>query len=227
MKIFITGSTTGLGLYAGEKLLNQGHEVVFHARNQSSKKLDECQYVYGDLKNLSEVKQMAQDLNKLGVFDTVIHNAGIYEGSPEELLTVNALAPYLLTTLIHKPQRLIFLSSRMHLAGKLNLDENECTYSDTKLFDLMLAKHFGRIWPDVFSNAVDPGWVPTRMGGSGAPDNLDLGSETQVWLASSNEKEALVTGKFFHHKKEGRVNPLANSIEAQESLIHFFDSLVE
>jgi len=201
MKIFISGSTTGLGLLAGEKLLDLGHEVVFHARNSQSVMNSNYNYVVGDLRNLSEVKEMAKVLNDLGAFDVVIHNAGVYEASSNELLFVNALSPYLLTTLIHKPKRLIFLSSGLHLAGKLNLDQSLCSYSDTKLFDLMLAKYFKKLWPDVYSNAVDPGWVPTRMGGSHAPDDLDQGAETQVWLASSNDSKALVSGVLFHHKK--------------------------
>lgn len=221
MKVFITGSTTGLGLLTGEKLLAEGHEVLFHARNQQSKINPHFSYVYGDLQDLNFVKKLASELNERGSFDTVIHNAGIYEASAKDLLTVNVLAPFMLTNLMSKPRRLIFLSSRMHMAGKLIIDQNECSYSDTKLFDLILAKYFSRLWPDVYSNAVDPGWVPTRMGGSSAPDNLELGYKTQAWLATSLEKEALVSGKYFHHQVERRVNPIADSIEAQDRLVQF------
>lgn len=221
MKIFISGSTTGLGFLAGEKLLKMGHEVVFHARGPKSKLQKNLTYAFGDLTQLSEVKLLADQLNSMGKFDAVIHNAGVYTASSQELFAVNVLAPYVLTSLMQQPQRLVFLSSGMHLSGKLNLDVNKCSYSDTKLFDLMLAKYFARLWPNTLSNAVDPGWVPTRMGGAGAPDDLQQGADTQVWLVSSNESSARVTGKYFHHLQERQSNPIADSIEAQEDLVKF------
>src|SRR2546422_2850438 len=64
------------------------------------------------------------------------------------------------------------------------------------------------LFRSVFSNAVDPGWVATKMGGSGAPDDLELGAETQVWLAVSNDAAAKVSGAYFHHRdrKSTRLN---------------------
>ena len=225
MKIFITGSTTGLGLIAAQMLLEQGHEVVLHARNKNSVMQKNFNYVIGDLSNIEDIHLIAQQANVLGPFDSIIHNAGVYEQS-DELFTVNVLAPYLLSTLLEQPKRMVFLSSGMHLDGKLNLN-NECSYSDTKLFDLMLAKYFARIWPEAFVNAVDPGWVPTRMGGAGAPDDLRKGAETQVWLATSDDTNALVSGHYFHHKQVRKSNPLADSIAAQDKLIVYLKSLVE
>jgi hypothetical protein len=58
-----------------------------------------------------------------------------------------------------------------------------------------------RLWPDVYSNAVDPGWVPTRMGGPGAPDDLRLGHLTQEWLATSDEPDARTTGGYWYHQR--------------------------
>jgi hypothetical protein len=76
-----------------------------------------------------------------------------------------------------------------------------------------------RKWPEVFSNALDPGWVPTKMGGQGAPDDLHKGYETQVWLATTNDPKAQVTGRYFYHQKERRYNPQADDISAQERLL--------
>ena len=78
---------------------------------------------------------------------------------------------------------------------------NSVTYSDSKLHDVILSMAVARKWPEVFSNALDPGWVPTKMGGAGAPDNLEEGFLTQAWLAVSNDKEAKVTGQYFYHRK--------------------------
>lgn len=226
MKIFITGSTTGLGLLAGQILLKEGHEVVFHARNKNSEQKEKASYVYGDLSKLSEVKSIAEQVNALGPFDSIIHNAGVYQASADDLFSVNVLAPYVLSKLITRPKRMIFLSSGMHLGGSVNIDGiKQLSYSDSKLYDLMLAKYFARKWEGTFINAVDPGWVPTRMGGAGATDDLMEGAETQSWLAVSNDLEALVSGKYFHHKKQHKSNPQVDSIEAQDELVKYLKAV--
>jgi hypothetical protein len=74
-------------------------------------------------------------------------------------------------------------------------------YSDSKLFDVVLAFAVARLWPGALSNAVDPGWVATKMGGPGAPDDITQGAETQVWLAVSDDPRALVSGRYFHHEQ--------------------------
>lgn len=224
MKVFITGSTTGLGQIAGQMLLTQGHEVVLHARNNNSSMKDKAPYVVGDLSQLDEVKSVAEQANAHGNFDAIIHNAGLYTDGSTELFKVNVLAPYILSTLMKRPKRMVFLSSGMHLGGSMTLDNKKCSYSDTKLFDLMLAKYFARMWPETFINAVDPGWVPTRMGGAGAPDDLMKGAETQSWLAVSNDTAALVSGKYFHHLKQSKSNPQADSLAAQDELINYLNT---
>lgn len=221
MKIFITGSTTGLGLIACDMLKKAGHELVLHARNKNSPMNANSKYVIGDLSILSEIKSVAEQANTFGSFDCIIHNAGVYNSNSNTLFTVNVLAPYLLSALMTQPKRMVFLSSGMHMDGSLNLDMNNCSYSDTKLFDLMLAKYFSKLWPDSFVNAVDPGWVPTRMGGDGAPDDLAKGAETQVWLATSEDSQARVSGKYFHHLQQMKSNPIADSESAQEELVAY------
>jgi hypothetical protein len=67
---------------------------------------------------------------------------------------------------------------------------------------MMLCFAVARHWADVFANAVNPGWVPTKMGGSGAPDNLQKGYETQVWLSVSDEAKAKVSGRYFFHQQQ-------------------------
>src|SRR4029453_16700829 len=114
------------------------------------------------------------------------HNAGVYTGS--QVMPVNIVAPYLLTALIDRPQRLIYLSSGAHRSGRANLDgidwsgRTTGSCADSKLFVTPLPPAGARLWPNVFSNAIDPGWVPTRMGGPGAPDDLRLGHLTQGGL---------------------------------------------
>src|SRR5215213_7602825 len=228
-RIFITGSADGLGQLAAKALIAQGHQIVLHARNEKRGQdaLDRApgaeDVVTADLTSIDETKRLASKVNDLGKFDAVIHNAAVYETSAEEILTVNTLAPYVLTCLIQRPERLIYLSSGMHLQGRSKLenfktDISRITYSDSKLHVLMLCKAVARRWPQVYANALDPGWVPTKMGGQGAPDDLQKGYETQVWLAVSNEK-AKVSGRYFHHQEESRHNPEADDVVLQERFL--------
>jgi NAD(P)-dependent dehydrogenase (short-subunit alcohol dehydrogenase family) len=154
----------------------------------------------------------------------VIHNAGVYRAPTQEIFAVNVIAPYLLTCLVQNPRRLIYLSSDMHLQGRPNLrdftkDTGRVSYSDSKLYVTMLCMAVARKWPDVYANAVDPGWVPTKMGGRGAPDDLQKGYETQTWLAVSEESGAKVSGRYFHHQTERRANPQAGDVALQERLL--------
>src|SRR3954466_4643605 len=211
-RILITGSAGGLGRAAAQTLLGAGHEVIIHAR--SPKRLAAVRDLIGvggtaviaDLADLHQTRAMADQVNQLGRLDAVIHNAGVYRGP--QIMPVNVVAPYLLTALIHRPQRLVYLSSGMHRGGRATLAGMDWaghratgSYSDSKLFVTTLAVAVARIWTDVFSNAVDPGWVPTRMGGPGAPDDLRLGHLTQEWLAVSDDAEARTSGGYWHHQR--------------------------
>jgi NAD(P)-dependent dehydrogenase (short-subunit alcohol dehydrogenase family) len=229
-RIFITGSSSGLGQMAAELLIDQGHRVVLHARNEKRAQ-DAWKSVPGaeavltcDLASIEETKQLAADVNALGRFDAVIHNAGIERGSGKEILAVNTLAPYILTCLIQKPQRLIYLGSDMHLQGDPSLEhitsgKGNVSYSDSKLYVVLLTKAVARKWPEVYANAVDPGWVPTKMGGSSATDDLEKGVETQAWLAVSNDDKAKVSGHYFYHKREADYHPGIDNTAFQEEFL--------
>ena len=227
-RIFITGSSDGLGQLAARALVAQGHQVVLHARN--AKRAEEALYLVsgasdvaiGNLSDIEETKQLASRVNALGQFDVVIHNAGVYEAPAKDIFAVNTLAPYILTCLIQQPARLIYLSSGMHRQGKAKLDNfrtGRISYSDSKLHVLMLSNAVARRWPGVYANAVDPGWVPTKMGGQSATDDLQKGYDTQVWLAVSEDTQAKVSGRYFFHKKESRHNPEADDVQLQESFL--------
>jgi NAD(P)-dependent dehydrogenase (short-subunit alcohol dehydrogenase family) len=186
--------------------------------------------------SIAAVRGLAESADALGRFDAVIHNAAVgYRGPRVEtvdglahVFAINVLAPYLLTALITRPDRLVFLSSGMHRGGNPDLSDLQWAkrrwsgtqaYSDSKLFDVVLALGVARRWPGVFSNAVEPGWVPTNMGGPGAPDDLELGAETQAWLAVSDDPEATVTGRCFHHRRELACAPVAGRVEFQDGLL--------
>jgi NAD(P)-dependent dehydrogenase (short-subunit alcohol dehydrogenase family) len=229
-RVFITGSADGLGRAAAQTLLEQGHEVVVHARNQNRLAavrdlLDRgAAAVVGDLSDLEQTREVANQVNRLGRMDAVIHNAGVISGP--HVLPVNVVAPYLLTALIVRPQRLVYLSSSMHRGGRANLTGIDWSghratgsYSDSKLFVTTLAAAVARIWTDVFSNAVDPGWVPTRMGGAGAPDDLRLGHLTQEWLATSDDPQARTSGGYWHHQRRAEPAPAVHDQRFQDQLL--------
>jgi NAD(P)-dependent dehydrogenase (short-subunit alcohol dehydrogenase family) len=223
-RIFVTGSTDGLGRAAAGTLIDEGHQVVLHARSRErASALDDLAsrsagVIVGDLASAVETRSIAAQVNAIGPMDAIIHNAGISSTkgrmpTPDghaTILAVNTLAPYMLTALIERPRRLVYLSSSMHRGGTSSLRDIDWTerrwnssqaYSDSKLYLTALAFAVARQWPDVLSSAVDPGWVPTKMGGPDAPDDLEQGHLTQTWLAVTNDPAATVSGRYWHHRQ--------------------------
>ena len=241
-RVLVTGSADGLGQMAARLMVADGHRVVLHARN--GERAQEAlaavpgaeTAVVGDLSSMQETRDIADQVNGLGPFDAIIHNAAVgyrerrietVDGLPH-VFAINTLAPYILTALIKKPKRLVYLSSGMHRGGDSSLRDllwkerpwnGSGAYADTKLHDVILAFAVARKWPDVLSNAVEPGWVATKMGGPGAPDDLDAAPRTQVWLATSDEPAAKVSGQYFYHMKRRAADPAAANPAIQDRLL--------
>ena len=241
-RIFISGSATGLGLLAATKLVEQGHQVVLHARNagraeDARRELPRAEaIVMGDVETIAGAKDIAAQVNMLGHFDAVIHNAAVgyregyritADGLPH-VFAINTLSAYIMTALIARPKRLVYLSSGMHHHADANLDDilwqkrrwnGSQAYAESKLHGAMLAFAIARRWSEVLSNSLEPGWVPTKMGGPSAPDDIDQAHLTQAWLAASKDPKASVTGKYFYHLKQMTPNPQANNLALQDRLI--------
>jgi len=243
-RVFITGSSDGLGLIAGKLLVESGHRVTLHARDDARaadtrRALPQADaVVIGDVSSIAQTRRVTDEVNMLGRHDAVIHNVGVgsRRGRIEtgdglsQLFAVNVLAPYLLTALIARPDRLVYVSSGMHSSGDPSFEDPQWAkrrwngsqaYSDSKLFVVMLAFAVARLWPAVKSNAINPGWVATKMGGAGAPDYLALGAVTQAWLATSDDPAALVTGRYFFHQKQQRAHPAAARTDLQDRLLGY------
>jgi NAD(P)-dependent dehydrogenase (short-subunit alcohol dehydrogenase family) len=244
-RVLITGSADGLGLLAARQLLDDGHDVTLHARDDrragDTRRAEPRAgtVLVGDLASIAEVRALAARANESGRFDAVIHNAAIGDREPrrvetvdglEQVFAINVLAPYLLTALITPPARLVYLSSGVHVSGTANVDDPQWTsrrwsgaqaYRDSKLYDVLLAFAVARHWPGVRSNAVDPGWVPTRMGGAGAPDDLSEGAATQAWLAVSDDPGAEVTGRYLYHRRDTAPLPVAKRAGLQDALLDY------
>jgi len=247
-RVLITGSTEGLGMMAAKLLANEGHAVMLHARNGARAADARAELpaadgiLIGDLSSIAGIRRVAEQANATGPFDAIIHNAGVGYREPrvetadglEHVFVVNVLAPYLLTALVTPPRRLIYLSSGMHRGGEADLGDAQWTrrrwngsqaYTDSKLFDVVLAFAIARRWQGVLSNALEPGWVPTRMGGPGAPDDMSLAPVTQAWLAVSDDPVATVTGRYFYHQKLHDVHAATRDVRVQEQLLAYCASL--
>lgn len=233
-RIFITGSSDGLGSLTAKSLIAQGHQVILHARNaqRAQDAATACPgsqaVLIADLTSLEETKILAAEADRHGPFDCIMHNAGLYFGMEKvkgksglpSLFTVNTLAPYMLTCLMKRPKRLVFISSGLHQGGKPNLDNLPASnYGDTKLHDVMLALAFARRWPDVECNAANPGWVPTKMGGRSAPGDLKAGVDTFVMAALGEGAARGQTGKYFVNSKVESYARIADDVHLQDRLL--------
>jgi NAD(P)-dependent dehydrogenase (short-subunit alcohol dehydrogenase family) len=242
-RVLITGSTDGLGLMAASMLAGAGHAVTLHARSEvraadARAALPAAEHaIVGDLSSIDGTTQVAEQANALGRYDAVVHNAAVGYREPRRIETpdglshvfaINVLAPYLLTALITPPERLVFLSSGMHRGGRADLSDLQWArrgwdgaqaYADSKLFDVALCFAVARQWPDVLANALEPGWVATKMGGPGAPGDLALAPVTQAWLATSDDPAAMVTGQYFYHQRLRETHPATRSHAVQEQLV--------
>jgi NAD(P)-dependent dehydrogenase (short-subunit alcohol dehydrogenase family) len=248
-RILITGSSDGLGALAAKRLISTGNQVVLHARNEQRARdaLANCEgaetVVTGDLSSLAETKKLAEQVNKLGTFDCIIHNAGLYQGGYRKtanglpaLAAVNTVAPYVLANLINKPKRMVFVSSELHQNGSSTSLQDPLwqqrgeagwsdmtAYCDSKLHNVMFAKWFARRWPDVQVNSLDPGWVATKMGGSSATDDADKAVDTYAMLAEGKTEKS---GRYFRPGgKEGKPHKDADDEGLQNKLIKACEDL--
>ncbi|WP_237476368.1 SDR family NAD(P)-dependent oxidoreductase [Lichenibacterium dinghuense] len=242
-RVLVTGSSDGLGLAAARLLVEDGHAVVLHGRSPA-RAADALAAVPGaeralvaDFASLAQVRRMADEANALGRFDAVIHNAAVGYREKHRLATgdgfshvfqVNTLAPYLLTALMTPPKRLVYVSSELHRRGRADLDDLDWrrrswngtqAYSDTKLHDAQIAFAAARLWPGTLSNALEPGWVATKMGGPRATGDLDAAHRTQVWLAVSDDPAATGTGGYFFHRRPKPASGAARDVALQDGLL--------
>lgn len=250
-RIFVTGSSDGVGLLAAKDLVSKGHKVILHARNESRAKdaSSECPgaetVLIGDISTIAGSKDLAAEANKLGTFDVVVHNAGVYRGGFRKtsdglplVFAVNTIAPYVLTCLMNRPKRFVYLSSGMHFSGDGSLKDlswkqrgersfNDSTgYCDTKLHDVMLAFAVSRKWKGVISNAMDPGWVPTKMGGAGASDDIKNSVRTVVSLAlGEGNVKSTDNGKYWVNSRQDSPKAATLDETKQEELLRVCEEI--
>ncbi|HEU5127629.1 MAG TPA: SDR family NAD(P)-dependent oxidoreductase [Glycomyces sp.] len=233
-RILVTGSADGLGRLAAASLLAAGHAVIVHARSPERaaalRPLTDqgARVVIGDFTDRAAVRGIAAELAEDETPDAVVHNAGVWSGPA--VMPVNVIAPYLLTALLPGPRRLVYLSSGSHYSGRAAAAGVDWTgrtagsYADSKLFVTALAAAVARLRPETYSNAVDPGWVPTKMGGADAPGDLEQGHRTQEWLAAGDDPAADVSGGYWYHRERRDPHPAVGDAAFQDRLL---DALAE
>ncbi|MEU2421102.1 SDR family NAD(P)-dependent oxidoreductase [Streptomyces sp. NPDC007851] len=222
--ILVTGASGGLGYATATALAGAGHDVVVHARTPARVTAPPgggrwAGVVTGDLAETGEIPGVARQAAAFGRFDAVVHNAGTMR--TPEAATVNTVAPYLLTALMARPSRLVYLSSSMHRGGATDLAplaDGRGSYSDSKLWVTTLAMAVASRWEGTAAHAVDPGWVPTRMGGPGAPDDLVAGHQTQVRLATDSDITP-PTGGYWYHQRTQEPHPATRDPAFQDRLL--------
>jgi NAD(P)-dependent dehydrogenase (short-subunit alcohol dehydrogenase family) len=241
-RIFITGSSDGLGLAAAQYLLKKGHTIVLHARNptraldaqKACPSAESC--LIGDLSSITATKKLAEDINASGPFDAIIYNAGLYRGGFKRtedglpsLIAVNTMAAYILTCLVSpRPKRMVYLSSALHAGGDASLEDvgwkergekrwsDGQAYADSKLHNILLAKAVARRWEGCNSNVLDPGWVATKMGGASAPGDLNAAIQTYEFLATEMEG----SGKYYRpRRQEGSPKREVDDEKVQDKLL--------
>jgi NAD(P)-dependent dehydrogenase (short-subunit alcohol dehydrogenase family) len=241
-RVLVTGSSRGIGRQTAQDLVAAGAEVVLHVRTEDRVRAAQADVpgaagvLVGDLSSVASTRAMAEQAASGERSDVVVHNAGVGSSPRRELTAdglvtqfqVNVLAPYVLTALLPPPDRVVYLTSGLQSQGSPELDDlawerrrwnGMQAYCDSKLFDVVLALRVARQWPGTVSNAVDPGWIKTDMGGAGATDELPEGAETQVWLATSDEPEAVVSGRYLKRRRSLRAHLAAYDEKVQDALV--------
>jgi NAD(P)-dependent dehydrogenase (short-subunit alcohol dehydrogenase family) len=248
-RIFITGSSDGIGQSAAKLLSEQGHAVFLHARNSTRASQARATVpkaagvVIGDLSTVADCKKLASEANKAGPFDAVVHNAGLglaTDGAKNadgvaSVFAVNSLAPFVLTALMEKPKRLLYVSSGLHMGGDDSLKDVTWAerkqfnppqaYNDTKMHNVLLANAVAKRWPEVQSCSLDPGWVKTKLGGEGAPGSTDPPAKMIAAYAAGESVAGSKTGVYLNPGGVGSPHEATGKAEKQDALLEIYESI--
>ncbi|KAH7244589.1 uncharacterized protein BKA55DRAFT_704659 [Fusarium redolens] len=224
-RIFITGSADGFGLESARQLVQRGHTVYLHARNdgRAAHAKASCPGAAGifvaDLTSVEETKRLASEVNAIRGFDAIIHNAGIMPA----IVAINILAPYVLTALNNRPKRLIFIASILHTRANTSIKDifwykrgeaqfqDFYAYCDSKLHTILLANAVARRFKDVGADALN---------------KLEDGVDIYVKLAEGNYDQSL-TGVYFEPKRRlGEPLPESGDVNLQEKIVEACEKVV-
>ena len=77
------------------------------------------------------------------------------------------------------------------------------SYAESKFQEVLLAFAVARLFPAVKSNSLESGWVPTKMGGAGAPDDTNgvAGAPSQLAVRSLPLRASLMVSQMAETAK--------------------------
>ena len=240
--VLVTGATDGIGEEIARELVARGARVIVHGRSveraeAAAERVGAAGVAVADLASFAQVRAMVADLE--GPLDGLVNNAGIGYGTApprgartedghEPTWQVNFLSAFLLTELLRERLeggRVVHVSSGVHSSGSVDLEQPDepryaTPYAQSKIALVMLARERGERWcsdggPAV--NSCSPGWIATKMGGSGGGSLAD-GADTPVWLLTEPSLDG-VTGRYFWQRREEQPNPQAEDADARSRLV--------
>ena len=216
----VTGGSRGIGFEVARELAARGATVIVtgtteRSASAASKKIPRSHAHTLDISDRRSVDALASWIrSELGRLDVLVNNAAvlldegtsILETDPavfEATMRINALGPLLVTQAMapllgaSANPRVVNVSSG---AGQISsMTSYAPAYSISKAALNAVTVMLAAALPHARVNCVDPGWVRTDMGGSGAPRSVAQGADTIVWLATLPAGGP--TGGFYKDKK--------------------------
>lgn len=213
-RALVTGANRGIGFAIAKDLIEKGYEVFFGSRDFDKGKQAADQIggipLQIDVANKASIQKA---INESGDIDILVNNAGILgSGSifddPEDFEASMAI-------MVTGPFELMRLTTPHMIKNKygriVNVSSGWGAFSDgvagpgayglAKAALNALTVSAARSLPkSVKVNSMCPGWVRTRMGGTGASRSPQEGADTAVWLATLPDSGP--TGGFFRDRKQ-------------------------
>jgi NAD(P)-dependent dehydrogenase (short-subunit alcohol dehydrogenase family) len=244
--ILVTGSTAGIGEELARRLVERDTRVIVHGRTPARaesaiERIGGGEPAVADLASFAQVRAMIEDvLGRFGELGGLVNNAGIGYGTAprqgqrtedghEPTWQVNFLSAFLLTIGLQDAlaggggSRVVHMSSGVHSSGSVDLEHPDepryaSPYAQSKIALAMLAREQGERWRPlrVDVNACSPGWIGTKMGGSGG-GSLAEGVDTPLWLLTEPQL-AGSTGRYFWQRREEDPNPQVEDVVARARL---------
>ena len=170
-----------------------------------------------DVSNAEDVRRwVSEACGHFGPPSILVNNAGIYidRGIPgseldlsivRQTMETNFYGPLRLSQMCiplmqrHKYGRIVNISSQMGALSNMGSDALAYRVSKTALNAMTLILANELRGSNIAVNTVDPGWVKTDMGGSGAPRSVKQGADTAVWLAT--QPDGVPSGGYFRDRK--------------------------